>query len=227
MKNMNSCRNATAENTPGLCKQRTKKARKERASNFTDDNNKAGAGLVPHFIWESVGFTLIELIVVVSVISLLSSVVLASLAGSRASARDARRFQDIRQIRNALEMYYNDHGQYPVRNPPNGQGPRFSHVSCQWDGRDGSSCSSSVTLNSQLSPYLSGTLPNDPAYHFDEEGSSENRIYGYSTKANSDCGTSGDVNSYTLFFFTETSSDPPEFAYKANSTNSMYCTTSP
>jgi len=59
------------------------------------------------------GFTLIELLVVIAIISLLSSVVLASLSGARAGARDARRQRDFRQIKTALELYYNDHGHYP------------------------------------------------------------------------------------------------------------------
>lgn len=59
------------------------------------------------------GFTLIELLVVISIISLLSSVVLTSLSGARASARNTQRQQDLRSIQTALEMYYNDHGQYP------------------------------------------------------------------------------------------------------------------
>jgi type II secretion system protein G len=60
------------------------------------------------------GFTLIELLVVISIISLLSSVVLSSLNDARAKARDARRMSDIKQIQNALEMYRNDKGEYPI-----------------------------------------------------------------------------------------------------------------
>ena len=59
------------------------------------------------------GFTLIELLVVISVIGLLSSVVLVSVAGVRAQARDARRKQDLRQIRMALDIYYADYEKYP------------------------------------------------------------------------------------------------------------------
>lgn len=60
------------------------------------------------------GFTLIELLVVISIISLLSSIVLASLNTARIKARDARRMEDLRQIRTALELYYDDNGNYPV-----------------------------------------------------------------------------------------------------------------
>jgi general secretion pathway protein G len=60
------------------------------------------------------GFTLIELLVVVAIIGILSSVVLASLSSARAKARDSRRLSDMRQIQNALELYYNNTGHYPV-----------------------------------------------------------------------------------------------------------------
>ncbi len=63
----------------------------------------------------SKGFTLIELLVVVAIIGLLSSVVLASLNSARAKARDTYRKSELKQIQNALQIYYNDHnGNYPT-----------------------------------------------------------------------------------------------------------------
>jgi prepilin-type N-terminal cleavage/methylation domain-containing protein len=60
------------------------------------------------------GFTLIELLVVISVIGLLSSVVLVTVNKSRANARDVVRAQDLINITKALELYYTDHGNYPI-----------------------------------------------------------------------------------------------------------------
>lgn len=60
------------------------------------------------------GFTLIELLVVIAIIGILSSVVLASLSSARARGRDAVRQSDIRQLRNALDLYYNDANRYPA-----------------------------------------------------------------------------------------------------------------
>ncbi len=68
---------------------------------------------------KSRGFTLIELLVVISVIGMLSSIVLASLNSARVKARDAERVQSINQLRNAIELYYNDTGHYP-NTPYNG-----------------------------------------------------------------------------------------------------------
>lgn len=59
------------------------------------------------------GFTLIELLVVIAIIGILSSVVLATLNSTREKARDARRASDMKQIQNALELYYADNQQYP------------------------------------------------------------------------------------------------------------------
>ena len=59
------------------------------------------------------GFTLVELLVVIAIVGILASVVLASLNSARAKARDAQRVTSIRQVQNALEMYYLDNGSYP------------------------------------------------------------------------------------------------------------------
>ena len=54
------------------------------------------------------GFTLIEVLVVVSLIGLLSAVILASLGSARAKGRDAARVVDVRELKKAIEIYYNN-----------------------------------------------------------------------------------------------------------------------
>ncbi len=66
------------------------------------------------------GFTLIELLVVISIIGVLSSVVLSSLNTARAKSRDARRLQDLVQMRTALEIFYAEKGRYPLVKDANG-----------------------------------------------------------------------------------------------------------
>jgi len=60
------------------------------------------------------GFTLIELLVVIAIIGLLSTLSILALNQARARARDAKRIADVKQIQTALEMYYNDVGDYPA-----------------------------------------------------------------------------------------------------------------
>ena len=64
------------------------------------------------------GFTLIELLVVIAIIGLLSTLSILALNSARARARDAKRISDVKQIQTALEMYYNDAGDYPASADP-------------------------------------------------------------------------------------------------------------
>ena len=59
------------------------------------------------------GFTLIELLVVIFIIGTLTAIILPNFVSSRQRARDARRKQDLADIKNALRMYYNDNQSYP------------------------------------------------------------------------------------------------------------------
>jgi len=58
-------------------------------------------------------FTLIELLVVISIIGLLSTIALVTTNSARVKARDATRKANLVQVAKALELYYNDNGQYP------------------------------------------------------------------------------------------------------------------
>jgi len=62
------------------------------------------------------GFTLIELVVVISVLAILSGVLVPRVNSHMKAARDARRLADIKTIRNAVEQYYMDKGEFPAAN---------------------------------------------------------------------------------------------------------------
>lgn len=109
------------------------------------------------------GFTLVEVLVVVSIISLLSSITLETMGGARSRARDIQRTQDLRQLQNALELYYADHGRYP---PPgfNAPPPPFG-MNC-WDCTNPSFRDNGRMA--ALQPYLN-PRPSDPQPHTGQE----------------------------------------------------------
>ena len=62
---------------------------------------------------KSFGFTLIELLVVISIISVLVTVGIVSFRNSQLRGRDVQRKSDLKQIANALELFYTDYRKYP------------------------------------------------------------------------------------------------------------------
>jgi prepilin-type N-terminal cleavage/methylation domain-containing protein len=104
------------------------------------------------------GFTLIELLVVIAIIGMLSSIILASLNSARNKARDARRISDLRQVKNALELYYDANGSYPLTT---------THADGGWGGW-GSQCAGGGSLAANnvivgLVPAYMPAFPSDPA----------------------------------------------------------------
>ena len=59
------------------------------------------------------GFTLIEMLIVIAIIGILASVVLVGLGPVQRRGRDARRISDLKNVQNALELYFNKCGYYP------------------------------------------------------------------------------------------------------------------
>lgn len=60
------------------------------------------------------GFTLIELMIVIVILGILMGTILPRLSGAQGRARDTARVADLNSIAQALELYYDDFGQYPA-----------------------------------------------------------------------------------------------------------------
>ncbi len=59
------------------------------------------------------GFTLVELLVVIAIIGVLATLITGGFISSQMRGRDTQRKSDLKQLANALELYYGDYGSYP------------------------------------------------------------------------------------------------------------------
>ena len=117
-----------------------------------------------HRLGSRKGFTLIEMLIVIAIIGILSSVVLVGLGPVQRRGRDARRQADLREVQNALELYFSKCGHYP----------------------GGADCDDSIGSPdwAEMAEALKGAgiginqIPNDPSAGGNEESS---RNYDYAT----------------------------------------------
>lgn len=94
------------------------------------------------------GFTIIELLMVIAIIGILTAIVLASLNTSRAKARDAKRLQEMKQIKYAIELFYSNTGYYPT---------------CGGDIHCDTTGVYSALSTLEVVPTYIGSIPNDPS----------------------------------------------------------------
>jgi prepilin-type N-terminal cleavage/methylation domain-containing protein len=59
------------------------------------------------------GFSLVELLVVISIIGTLAGLLITNLVGVRSRAADSKIKNNMRSLKTALRLYYNDYQQYP------------------------------------------------------------------------------------------------------------------
>jgi type II secretion system protein G len=97
---------------------------------------------LPYSKRKSSAFTLIELLVVITILGILATVAITSFRSSQMRSRDAKRKSDLKQIANALEMFYSDRGFYPSASSGKIVGCPYratSSITCQWGATDYSS----------------------------------------------------------------------------------------
>lgn len=78
------------------------------------------------------GFTLIELLVVMAILGILATVGIASFRSSQLKSRDAKRKSNLKEVQQALEMYNNDHGLYPLSSLATGGKIKIGETSIDW-----------------------------------------------------------------------------------------------
>lgn len=62
------------------------------------------------------GFTLIEMLIVIVIMGILTTITVAQFISAQRKARDVQRKGDVSALSKALEMYYNDYGEFPRAN---------------------------------------------------------------------------------------------------------------
>ncbi len=127
--------------------------------NKSHPNNKSLIGAFEQ------GFTLVELLVVMVIIAILATLIVGGFRSSQMRGRDAQRKQDLRQIANALEMFYADYGRYPPAS-----GTQIAACSYNPGTGVGASCSwGSGTMSDSKTTYMR-TVSKDPV-------SAQNYVY--------------------------------------------------
>lgn len=128
------------------------------------------------------GFTLMELLVVVAIIGMLASVVIANVGSARSQARDAQRQTDMKNIELALELYYDEHNEYPCETA--------SNCSNQSSGANGKLHQGAGVVNLLESEGYMDEVPTDPLagdgvhyYYYDGAHCNDSNIAGGASAA--------------------------------------------
>lgn len=113
----------------------------------------------------SKGFTLIELLVVIVIIGVLATLATVALGQSRMKARDAKRVSDVRQIQNALELYFSETASYPPTEMVDTGKSIFNGVNTYM-----------IKVPGNPSPYADGTCPSLDKYTYEQNGAASYTI---------------------------------------------------
>ncbi len=142
------------------------------------------------------GFTLLELLIVIVIIGILAVLIVPNLTAGPQRARDAQRKSDMRNVKTALETYFNDNNQYP----------------------GGAGASGYTALSGFLIPTYIKTMPVDP-----KGGAAATNPYKYDPSPASCAPGATACSTYVLTARLENVKDPqvanPSGDYTVNSAN--------
>jgi len=101
-------------------------------------------------------FTLVELLVVMAIIGILATLIVGGFRSSQRRSRDAARKSDLKQIANALEMFYSDYQTYPTASGG-------SIIACPYSPpSSSSSCTFGISSFSDTKTDYMRVVPTDP-----------------------------------------------------------------
>lgn len=119
------------------------------------------------------GFTMIELLIVMVILSILLVVGIGSFISSQTKSRDSARKTDLQNVARAIELFYNDKGEYPTSTGKTGI------LSQDWGG-------SFVDPGNASTLYMN-LLPTDPGgytYYYTSADGTQFQIYAYLENVN-------------------------------------------
>ena len=114
------------------------------------------------------GFTLVELLIVVIILAILAAIVVPQFIASTDDAREAAVDTNLRNMRAAIDLYYQQHNEYPSANGDgvNAAGTNLAFISqmTQFTDNDGDvAATKNVATGHIYGPYLRrSSLPADP-----------------------------------------------------------------
>lgn len=110
------------------------------------------------------GFTLVELLVVITILGVLATIGLVAFTSAQIRGRDTQRKSDLKQLSNALEVFYSDYAKYPSSSGGLIQGCPYDSIhngtiSCSW----GTGKFRDIDGSGTIKTVYFTTLPKDPS----------------------------------------------------------------
>ncbi|RYG40843.1 prepilin-type N-terminal cleavage/methylation domain-containing protein [bacterium] len=100
-------------------------------------------------------FTLVELLIVIVILAVLAAIVIPKFADSSLRSKESSLKANLKQVRNAVELFKTDTGAYP------GAMADLAATAAPTAGKDAAAAAKTIAVGDFRGPYLS-SIPNDP-----------------------------------------------------------------